>query len=141
MLLSGCAADGTIDRNVLGGGIGAAGGYVACQLLNGDSDECLLAAVAGAVVGVVIAKQLEKGDVEPRKIAVAEVLEGEKETTTWTSAETGNSGNIRLLNAMTDESGRECRVVEETYDKQGVDPISEKYTMCKGASGTWETVS
>ena len=127
------------QSDVIGGVIGAGVGYAACKVSNANDTECALLALGGAVAGVIIARQIDKRDVKPRQEAVANVVENGQQNSTWKSAESGNSGELKLLSSTTNAQGQECRKVSESYNKAG-ETITEEYTMCKTAEDKWETV-
>jgi len=145
-ILAGCeSVDGTTggvsNRDILGGAIGAAGGYLACKALDGNNTTCALAAVGGAAAGVVVARRLKPEDKAPRAVALAEVVEGSATSRAWKSAETGSSGEFTLVGQSQTGDGRPCRTVDETYSIRGEAPVTEQFRLCQAASGEWETVA
>lgn len=147
MMLTACettsldgSTGGVANRDILGGALGAAGGYLACKALDGNNTTCALAALGGAAAGVVISRRLKQEDKAPRSVALAEVVEGDATSKSWASADTGSKGTITLVNSSTGEAGRPCRTVEEVYSIRGEDSITEQFTLCQSGDGTWETV-
>ena len=121
----------------MGAGLGVLSGAVLCSLTNANKSQCAAMMIAGGIAGYVIASKLLPADKPPRNAAVTSVLEGSPNRT-WTSADTGNTGNIRLLGVTTDASGRQCKRMQEHYNRSG-EGYDETYTMCKGPNG-WVTV-
>ncbi len=146
-VLAGCESStlegttgGVQNRDILGGALGAAGGYLACKALDGNNTTCALAAVGGAAAGVVIARRLKPEDEAPRAVALAEVVEGDATSRTWKSAETGSSGEFTLVSQSQTADGQPCRTVSETYSIRGDAPLTEEFKLCQATSGEWETV-
>ncbi len=143
MMITGCTTDGggfgnISNRDLIGGGAGAVAGYLGCRVLNGSNGVCALAAVGAAAAGVVIARRLKSDDREPRAVALAEVVEGQSNSETWRSAQTGSNGTITLVNTSTNEAGEPCRTVEETYTIRGEAPLTEQFTLCRAGNGEWQ---
>lgn len=131
--LGGCSAEmqqmvGGLAGGALGGGICAAAG---CGTLG-----TILAAGAGALIGSVIAKKLSKSEKEKRDKALASAMETGKKAS-WTDETKGTSGDIVPLNTF-QKDGKECSEYEETYNGTS-SPVTEKYTVCRGADGKIET--
>ena len=145
MTLASCATTdidgetgGVSNRDLLGGALGAAGGYLACRAMDGNTTTCALLVVGGAAAGVIIAREMKPEDKATRAVALAEVLEGQAAFKSYSVAQTGNSGTIKLISSSTASDGRECRTIEETYTIRGEDPITEEFKLCKAANGEWE---
>ena len=142
--LSGCATDGTLSpdmQKLVGAGVGAVAGYAACNLADGNDTQCMLAAIAGAGAGYLIAKQIAPKDKAQRDETVGTVLTEDVavgETKTYTVSETGSSGSVKLLALTTDERGWQCKQLSEDYDPANTDAINETYTMCQNPeTGEW----
>ena len=144
MALVGCETSGSTagiaNRDLIGAGAGAATGYLACKLLDGNNVACALAAVGGGAAGVFVARRLLDDDKEPRAVALAEVVEGDSRSEDWRSADTGSSGTISLLGTSTGANGEACKTVEEVYTIRGEAPITEQFTLCQASNGQWQTV-
>ena len=143
MILAGCTSDGSgfpniSSRDLIGGGAGAVVGYLGCRVLNGSNTVCALTAVGGAAAGVVIARRLKTEDRAPRAVALAEVLEGQAASETWSSAQTGSSGTITLIDSSTNAANQPCRTIEETYTIRGDAPVTEQFRLCRADNGEWE---
>lgn len=144
-VICGCASDGSLTpegKQIFGTIAGAALGLATCKLARANDTQCALLVLAGGTAGYLIAKNLDPRDKQPRQQAVDTMLAPKpQQQTAWTSPETGNSGNLKLLSKTTNAQGQECRQVRESYKKTGSPtPIVETYTMCQGADGKWETV-
>ncbi|MEM6412178.1 MAG: hypothetical protein AAF683_11660 [Pseudomonadota bacterium] len=142
--LAACEVDGTTggiaNRDLIGGGAGAAVGLIACQLFDAGTLGCTLATLGGAAAGVFVARRLLDDDKEPRAGALADVLEGNRQSADWRNAETGSSGTISLAGNTTGPDGESCRIIDETYTIRGQAPITEQFTLCPTDSGEWRTV-
>jgi hypothetical protein len=129
---------GVANRDLLGGALGAVGGYLACKGLDGNDTVCALAAVGGAAAGIVIARRMKPEDRAPRAVALAQVVEGQAAARQWRSSESGSSGEIRLVSQSQSADGRPCRTVEETYTIRGESAVTEQYRLCQAVSGEWK---
>ncbi|MEL6387767.1 MAG: hypothetical protein AAFR41_04955 [Pseudomonadota bacterium] len=143
-MLSGCAADGTLDMNrAIGTGLGAAAGLAVCSVTGANDTECALAVLAGAAAGYVIADRINPEDKPQRDATVATVLADEQiavgQTTSYEVADTGSEGEVTLLALTTNSDGWQCKQLEEDYNPANADGISETYTMCQNPqTGEWE---
>jgi surface antigen len=145
-VISGCASDGSLTpegKQLLGTLAGATVGLAACKLAHANDTQCALLMLAGGTAGYLIAKNLDPRDKRPRQQAVDTMLAPTpQKNSSWKSADTGNSGNLKLLSKTSNAQGQECRQMRESYSKAGTPtPIVETYTMCKGDNGQWETMN
>ncbi|SJZ55112.1 RT0821/Lpp0805 family surface protein [Consotaella salsifontis] len=138
-------------KTATGAGAGAMVGGLACALAGGKTGQCLVAAVAGAIVGGAIGAQLDERDRQRRQAALMEAVREEQywasqrrhaaakpstpRKVAWTNPDTGNRGTITPLRTVV-KNDRECRVMQETYFKDG-EPITGETTVCKQADGSW----
>jgi len=142
MGLAGCANMSTEDKEALGTIGGAIAGGLLCKAVGINGAACVGLILTTSVAGFVIAKEIDARDRAARQAAIDKMLEAKvQKQSNWKSPETGNTGKLLLLNTFTDAQGHECRRFRETYNKKGVTtPITEDYSMCRGADKKWSTV-
>ncbi|MEM9668978.1 MAG: RT0821/Lpp0805 family surface protein [Pseudomonadota bacterium] len=143
--LSACEVDGSTggiaNRDIIGGAGGAAVGLIACQIFDAGTLGCALATLGGAAAGVFVGRRLLDDDKEPRAGALADVVDGNRQSADWRNAETGSSGTISLAGNTTGPNGETCRIIDETYTIRGSAPITEQFTLCPTGNGEWRTVT
>jgi surface antigen len=140
--LAGCADMSPETKETIGTVGGAVAGGLLCKFAGINGAACIGLILATSAAGFVIAKEIDERDRAARQAAVDKMLaEQPAKQTAWTSQATGNTGKMILLSKFTNAQGEECRKFRETYNKKGVaTPITEDYSMCRGADNKWTTV-
>ncbi len=134
MLAAGCeTTDGTINNNTLiGAGIGAVGGYLACELARCNDTQQLAAVLGGAVAGGVIANRLDARDKGRRDAALASSVQAG--SSTWSNPNTGNQGTFQQTRQY-NTGGDSCSEQRETYTQNG-QVYEDVYSVCQRPDGS-----
>lgn len=135
LLMTSCES---IDAGqLLGAGLGAAGGFAACQLSGANDTECAALVLAGAAIGYGISKHLDSRDKDTYQIVQAETLElpaGSTQTVTRKDSDTGNTITMQPTNGFVNAAGEQCRILDTQYVKAG-ETYTEQDTFCQGSNG------
>ncbi|MEM9939374.1 MAG: hypothetical protein AAFZ91_15885 [Pseudomonadota bacterium] len=132
---TGCESIDT--EQLIGAGLGAVGGYAACQLSGANDTECAALVLAGAAIGYGISKYLDAQDEDTYQVVQAQALElpaDSTETIEMTDSDTGNTIAMQPTNGFVNAAGEQCRILDTEYVKAG-ETYTEQDTFCLGPDG------
>jgi len=147
--LAGCNSSGGVgdmsQGETIGTGAGAAGGGLIGYAISGSPAGVIIGMAAGGLIGNRLSNAMDGDDQQAAAQAAARAAESTTgEAVTWrkTNAifQTTGSGYAQAVGPLyTDASGRTCRLIKETFIKEGQQPVVDNVTLCKGPSG-WVAV-
>lgn len=145
LALSGCAADGSNQKETLGTLIGAGlGAWAGSSIGSGDGQ--IVATAAGTMLGAAIGNQVGKSMDEVDRMKAREAQQYAYnapigETIVWNNPDSGNYGNVTpVRDGYAESSGQYCREfqTEVTVDGQKQNGYG---TACRQEDGSWKIVS
>ena len=144
LALSGCAADGSNQKETLGTLLGAAAGAWAGSFI-GHGDGRIVATAAGTMLGAAIGNQVGRSmdELDRMKAQQAQQYAYDApigEAIVWNNPDSGNYGNVTPVKDVYTNSGRYCREfqTEVTVDGQQQNGYG---TACRQEDGSWQIVS
>lgn len=145
LAVAACSADGEINKQTVGAGLGALGGAAIGQSIGSGGGRVaatvvggLLGALAGSEIGRVMDENDRLRAAQSRQQALERLPSGQ--AAEWSNPDTGYSGAVTPKPAFRSADGSFCREYEETLRIDGRDETA-RGVACRQPDGTWRVQS